>query len=66
MQTILLLAEKPDQAKKYANALGTPKKADTGWDVYSDNYLPRFLSVLRLDTWLNGLTPGLILKIGKA
>ena len=36
MKTILLLAEKPDQAKKYANALGTPKKADTGWDVYSD------------------------------
>ena len=36
MRTILLLAEKPDQAKKYANALGTPKKTDTGWDVYSD------------------------------
>ena len=29
MRTILLLAEKPDQAKKYANALGTPKKTDT-------------------------------------
>lgn len=36
MRTILLLAEKPDQAKKYANALGTPKKTDTGWDVYSE------------------------------
>ena len=36
MKTILLLAEKPDQAKKYANALGNPKKTDTGWDVYSD------------------------------
>lgn len=36
MRTILLLAEKPDQAKKYANVLGTPKKTDTGWDVYSE------------------------------
>lgn len=36
MKTILLLAEKPDQAKKYANALGKPEKADTGWDVYSE------------------------------
>ena len=60
MKTILLLAEKPDQAKKYANALGSPKKADTGWDVYSEQLSARFLSVLRLDTWLNGLIPGLI------
>ena len=27
----LLLAEKPDQAKKYANALGNPKKDKCVW-----------------------------------
>lgn len=31
----LLLAEKPDQAKKYANALGNPKSDKGVWRVQS-------------------------------
>ena len=31
----LILAEKPDQAKKYANALGNPKNDKGVWRVQS-------------------------------
>ena len=65
MRTILLLAEKPDQAKKYANALGTPKKTDTGWDVYSEQLSAQALVRPAVEPWLEGFNPWLNLKNGK-